>query len=135
MRNKLLQIYEQIDQLKEQQNKLTEEYISSYSNYYYVSDHALVRYIERVENILLLGNTDEEKLLSYPGDTMVFRKKAMPIEIQLAMLEHKRGWHKHNNLTYITRGLTLVTIIKAKNNDIKQIQNRSKTKQRQTNQL
>ena len=119
MRDKLLGVYQQIEQLKKTQDELTKQYIDEYSNYYYVSDHSLVRYIERVQNILLLGNTDEEKLLSYPGDLTHFRKTAMPKEIQLAMLEHKRGWHKHNNITYVTRNLTLVTIIKKKDKNAK----------------
>ncbi len=112
MRQKIKDIEAQIDALNTTKQSCIDTYLATENNYIFISDHALVRYMERIENILLLGSTDAEKLLSYPGDLGYFRKKVLPKELQKKILKDDKGWYRQGQITYIVKNLTLITIIK-----------------------
>ena len=113
IRKQIAETYSQIEALKSLRESQLKDYISTSSNYIYISDHALVRYIERVENILLLGNTDREKLQSFPTHRE-YRTDVLTKEEQKTILEQDKGYFVKNGYTYILRNLTLITIIKPK---------------------
>ena len=119
IRKQIAETYSQIEALKSLRESQLKDYISTTSNYIYISDHALVRYLERVENILLLGNTDKEKLQSFPNH-QVYRQDIFSKDEQKTILKQDKGYFVRNGYTYILRNLTLITIIKPRKKTWKQ---------------
>lgn len=115
MRQQIKDIEEVIDLLKTKKKEYVRKYIEEETNYIYFTDHAMVRYLERVENILLLGNTDQEKLHSYPGDLTAIRKEILPAERQKHILWNDIDNYRISDKVYLViKGLAVVTVIKRK---------------------
>ncbi len=119
MRQKIKDIEQQIEDLNTIKQKYIDIYLKEESSYIYISDHALVRYIERIENILLLGNTDKEKLASFNVDLGYYRRKVLSKEEQRRILKEDKGWFRKDNVTFIVKNLTLITVIKKGKNKCK----------------
>ena len=76
----------------------------------YITDHAKVRYLERVENLRLEGNTDQEKLLSAGANTIGLSRRIISRkEEEKALLSGVERFRKNGHILLIKR-LAVVTV-------------------------
>ena len=116
MREKIVELDLKLDMLREERRDMVRQYIEEETNYLYVTDHAIVRYLERVENILLTGDTDQDKLRNYTGCLELVRKDILSKEQQKQiMYQNIQNFRISKDCYVVVKGLTVVTVIKRKN--------------------
>ena len=112
VREELRQLH--IDREENMKNiqKLTHAYLKEEGPYIYISDHAIVRYMERVKGFQFIGQTDQEKIeeLTMPPERI--RKQILSTEEQKEILSKNIKFYKKGDFKYVINNLTLITIIK-----------------------
>jgi len=76
----------------------------------FISDHAKVRFLERSENLLLLGDTDKERLLSAGTNAYNLRERMLSRADQEEILKKDIKRYYKNKMRYIILNLTVVTV-------------------------
>jgi len=104
---------------KEQYNKLIEKYIQKTSKLIFLTDHSIVRYLERVKGLTLSGKADIRKvqqyLRKYQVDANELRAEMLNKEEMLHILKNNIVLYPKGDFTYVFENLTLITILKRTN--------------------
>ena len=78
----------------------------------YITDHAKVRYLERVKSISLTGDTDKEKLSNSGLDTYSLSKEIVSREEEEKILKGQLETWTRNDITLVIKRLAIVTVTK-----------------------
>ena len=79
----------------------------------YITDHAIVRYLERVCGVVFPCDlSDEDKLKWYKVPPETVRKEMLTLEDDRTILNKQKGFYIKYDYAYIIKELTLVTVIK-----------------------
>ena len=114
IRDKLKYLYKHIDDIKSDISTITTDYINDLGGDkgIYISDHAIVRYLERIENYSFnKGFTDSEKLNSYPGYIKDIRDIMLTLEEDRKILLNQKPFFNRGKYSYIIKELTVVTVL------------------------
>ena len=105
------------EELHKKIQSLSAQYLNSNPDrYIYVSDHALVRYLERVMDIELKGDTDTEKLRSAPFSPEHIRKFMMSKADEIEIVSKGKNFHETEECVLVCRALTIVTVMNKEGN-------------------
>jgi len=77
----------------------------------FISDHAIVRWLERIRKIDLIGETDTERLYNLKRDIKELRERMLTLEEDRTILKGRKRFFLKDNYTMVIRGLTVVTIL------------------------
>ena len=77
----------------------------------YITDHAMVRYLERVKGYILRGDTDEEKLSHYNSSLTKLRNEMLTVAEDRRILTMRKSANKIRDYIYIVKNLAVVTVI------------------------
>jgi len=115
MREQIHKLDEKLEELKAERREMVREYIKEEESYLYVSDHAIVRYLERECGVDLMGSTDQERLSNYNGSLEKVRKRVVSVEQQKQiMYQNIENFRISDDCYVVVKGLTVVTVIKRK---------------------
>lgn len=118
MREELIAAITAKKELIERLRSLKKAYIREHSSYIYISDHAIVRYIERVKGDSLYpfkGDNDAQtidnylKYMNMYGGTL--RNEILSENEQKRIVNEEMQVYKKDGFAYIIKNLSLVTII------------------------
>jgi hypothetical protein len=111
MRQVIKSLEQDIAALRDIKHKHIKEYVKSTPGaLLYITDHAKVRFLERGENLLLLGTSDKERLLSAGKAVYNLRDRMLSREEQeRILLNDLTRWHR-GTLTFIIANLTVITV-------------------------
>ena len=97
--------------------KLTQQYLDEYADYIYITDHAIIRYLERVLDLgtHTLNGSEEDKVNQYLKiagmsgksirDTILTRGE------QRTIMQQQISRYSKDGMIYIIKNLTLITIV------------------------
>ena len=109
---------ERLDRVKRSAYKLTqsitEEYIRKLDGKrgIFISDHAMVRYMERVKNYTFDSSmTDTEKLSTLRIPPQRIRKEMLSLEEDRTILRGQKTLYNKGKYSYLIKELTIVTVL------------------------
>jgi len=116
-RKKLLSFLRTKERIQGHITQLKEEYLDACNGpLIYVSDHAIVRYLERVEKIKLQGTTDTNKIFKYLRegaiDAKELRTKILTKPEMRHIVSNEISRYEKQGYIYIIKNLGLITIYK-----------------------
>jgi len=125
MREDVLKKRKKISSLKVMRNKmhqkiklLSEDYIKEFDEserLIDISDHAIVRYLQRKKNQELFGFNDTEKVANYLSENETdydeLIEKILPRDKQENAIEIGATVYKYKDLKYVIKNFTVVTIM------------------------
>ena len=117
MRKKLIQKHIEREIINNDISSLTDEYIKEYDNLIYISEHAIIRYLERVLKIgtHTLRGSEKQKVDQYlrmskmSGEAL--RSNILTREEQLEIVNNDLSRYIKGDYIYVIKRLTLVTIL------------------------
>ncbi len=100
-------------------NRLKKEYMDQYQDLIYITDHAIVRYLERIKGMNLFPyqmENDAETITAYLRINQIIgkelREQILPQGVQRRIIQEEISDYRLDGYTYVIRNLSLVTIIK-----------------------
>lgn len=116
IRTELIELYDTKDNITSSINAKTALYLAMLDDSQpclYVSDHAIVRYLERVKGIELPTTelSDYDTLMSLNIDIESVRKEIVSIEQSREILRRQYRYFRLNGYSLIIKNLTIVTVI------------------------
>jgi hypothetical protein len=117
MKEKIIALDVAMEELQKCRDTLLHKYESKNNKrgLIYISDHAIVRYLERIQGIELPNiESDVDKISAYlaenniPGDEL--RRQILPIQIQRYVLRNKIKEYHYGNMIMIFDNFTLITV-------------------------
>ena len=114
-RTRLLKLLQVNTELQKQLKKSADKYIKEKGQLLYYSDHAIVRYIERVLNQTTIEGTDEEKVATYLAENKLKGDKLRegiltPLQKKVILLLQLKRYVTDEHI-YVIRDLTVITIL------------------------
>ena len=98
------------DKLNEELQVLMNEYVKTPGPYIYISEHAIVRFMERVKGFEFKAKEDTDKIKELPYPPEKIRAEIMSVDEQReAAIKRVRFWKK-NGFVYVINALTLITV-------------------------
>ena len=113
LRKELKEMYELREHIDKKIQGATDAYIKELDGKrgIYISDHAIVRWLERIRKIDMIGESDQERLGNLQRNIGELRERMLTLaEDRKILLGRKRFFFK-DNYTMIIKGLTVVTIM------------------------
>ena len=115
IRTDLKELYNERSKIQQQMSKLTHKYIQECGDkpLLYITEHAIVRYLERVKGITFDESLQEsEKLRTQNVAPETIRAEMLSHKQQLDIVTHMRTMFYMNGLVYVIKGLSVVTVLK-----------------------
>ena len=114
LRKRIKEKMELRDKLNEELQKDMYEYAQTPGPYIYVTEHAIIRYMERVKGFKFKSDNDIDKIKELPYPPERIRTEMMSLgEQREAVIKRTRFWRK-NGFIYVINALTLVTVLEDK---------------------
>jgi len=94
----------------------TEQYIESLQGGrgLFISDHAIVRYLERVKGWTFRTETDKSKLNEYCGYLGKIREEMLTLDEDREILTSQKTTFRKGNCLYVIKELAIVTVLSIK---------------------
>jgi len=93
--------------------KLSAKYVEEYDDrLIFVTDHAIVRYMERVLEMELVGETDQDKIKNSNIPPQNIRKLMLTYEDEKEIVLKGKNFHETEQCVLICQGLAVVTVIR-----------------------
>lgn len=99
-------------------NRIKTQYLNTHTNYIFITDHAIIRYLERVEDVgtYALKGSEAQRVTQYiklsgSSGTHLRNKILSQQEQHEIVLNDIHDYHKDGHI-YVIRNLALVTITK-----------------------
>lgn len=90
-----------------------EKYIeSTEGNLVYISDHALIRYMEREKGFKFKSNIQQEMIKELPYPPEKIRAEMLTRSDQEKIVRRKGERFRKNDLTFVVKSLTVITVLK-----------------------
>jgi len=113
MRSKIKNLLSQKYDLQQQIDMEIERYINNTEgNLLYISDHALIRYMERQEQFVFTSKDDRDKIKELPISPEQIREQMLTREDQERIVRMRGDKYTKNGLSFICRYLTIITVLK-----------------------
>jgi len=113
VRRALKEKYRLQEQTRREIQSLTEAYEVELhgSRGIFVSDHAIVRYLERVKGWTFKSDTDAERLGVYNGYIGKVRDEMLTLEEDRKILRSQLSFYTRGKYAYVIKELSIVTVI------------------------
>ena len=114
-RTALKDSYTELKALHEKMNAQKVAYVKSLDEGdpgLYITTHAIVRYIERIKGIPLMGKDDAEKAKNYLGKFSDLREEMLDEKEGHEIILNHRRFYPRKGYTLVVDGLTLLTVTK-----------------------
>lgn len=113
-RDKLKELYQAKEELTEAINSETEEYIFDLNGKHgiYITDHAIVRYLERVKGYTYPPHmSDESKLEVCQWTPQSIRKEMLTLEEDRIILTKQLNFFNRGDYGYVVKNMAIVTVV------------------------
>ncbi len=116
----LKSMYKKIDLIKDDIRVITKKYIAKLKpneHSIYISDHAIVRFLERVKGVEFPDNSmsDEDKIKLYSSTSGRYigyiRDEMLTIEEDRKILNHQMTYFHRENYLYVIKELCITTVL------------------------
>jgi len=113
MRYAIVALQEALDHIKALREQKVAQYLSTDPDIIYISDHAKVRYLERIEHIKLYGHNDKERLRSACANTKGLEERMLSIEERRMIVKEGLSEYTRGNARFVIKNLKAVTVTRA----------------------
>jgi hypothetical protein len=112
-RKELKELLIQKTELQKKIDSLIEEYITETQgdNLLFITDHAIVRYMERVKGYNFKSDNDKDKIKELSRSPESIRKEMLSYDDQLRIIRQKGERYNKGNVVYITKNLAVITVM------------------------
>jgi hypothetical protein len=113
-RKELKELLKKREELHTDIQRLSVKYVEEYKDgrLIYITDHAIVRYMERILGMQLEGNTDREKIEHSNIPPENIRKLMLSKDDETEIVLRGKNFHETDNCVLVCQTLAVVTVIK-----------------------